>query len=388
MAIDPAQSFSNALGQGLGIMKSYRDEAREDEQTAFDRSMRERQYKLQEDQLGLLKNSDKREQNTYDFENSPEMRKLATTGKIADTDFKVATAKEAGVKASRANEVIDTDLFATRSNAQSNRISANASAQNANTNSRQVAIAEREAADQRADRERARTIRDTFTYIAQGDNPQVAKKLVGNKVAAASIMKMAAAAYQAPVIEEIMRDPYGNWINEGKKLQVAQRFATMAPVVQATAKAQGFSPNGFRVTKIRGSRANDSTGKPQQIVELTFSGVKKNGQRATYTGFVPPQKLFEPAAMAGNIFGQLRQDPAAKARLVQMYAQTDTKGFNGFLQDEVDRIDQLVKSYKDDESKELAVADLLNKRAQIFSGDLNTQADVVFTALGRAGSTY
>lgn len=37
--IDPAQSFSNALNQGLGIMKSYRDEARQNEKDAFDRDI-------------------------------------------------------------------------------------------------------------------------------------------------------------------------------------------------------------------------------------------------------------------------------------------------------------------------------------------------------------
>jgi len=201
-------------------------------------------------------------------------------------------------------------------------------------------------------------------------------------------MKMAAAAYQSPVIEEIMRDPYGNWINEGKKLAVAQRFATMSPTVQATAKAQGFKPNGFRVTKIRGAQGKDPTGKSQQIVELTFSGVKTNGQRGTYTGYVAPQRLFEPAAMAGNIFGQIGTNPAAKSRLVQMYAATDSKGYDKFLQDEVNRIDQLVKSYKDDETKTIAVSELLNKRAQIFNGDPNTQTEIVFNGLGRSGSSY
>lgn len=35
--IDPAQSFANALGQGLNVMKSYRDEARQAEQDQFQR---------------------------------------------------------------------------------------------------------------------------------------------------------------------------------------------------------------------------------------------------------------------------------------------------------------------------------------------------------------
>jgi hypothetical protein len=388
MAIDPAQSFSNALGQGLGIMKSYRDEARQDEQTVFDRSMRERQAKLQEDQLGLLRNSDKREQDVFDFENSPEMRKLTTTGKIADTDFKVASAKEAGVKASRANEVIDTDIWATRTNAQSNMISAKASSANAGTNARRLNFDIGEANETRAERNRARALRESFTYIAQGDNPEIAKKIVGNKVVAASVMKMAAAAHQSPVLEEIMRDPYGNWINDGKKLGVAYNFAKVAPVVQATAKAQGFKPDGFKVTNIRGARAKDSDGKPQQIVEITFSGLKTNGKRGTYTGYVAPKELFEPSAMAGNIFGKIKNDPATKQRLARIYAQADEEGFNTFLADEVARIDQMLKAYGNDRQYKAESDTLKMRRALIYQGDPTEQANIVFDGLGRAGSSF
>lgn len=387
MAIDPAQSFSNALGQGLGIMKSYRDEARQDEQTAFDRNMRERQYKLQEDQLGLLKNSDAREGEKFKIDYSETRVKAGDTLATAQADNAVNTAKDSGILASRRNEMIDTDIFTAKSNAQSSRISANASASNARTNAGQLGLATRQYNDTRADAARAKALRESFTFIAQGGNPEIAQKVVGNKVVAAGVMKMAAAAYQSPVIEEIMRDPYGNWINEGKKLAVAQRFATMAPVVQATAKAQGFKPNGFRVTKIRGARANDSQGRPQQIVELTFSGVKTNGKQATYTGFVPPQKLFEPAAMAGNIFGRIGSDPAAKQRLARMYAQADEEGFNGFLEAEVNRIDQTLKAYGND-AKYKGEADALKmRRALIYQGDPNEQANVVFAGLGRAGSS-
>ena len=388
MAIDPAQSFSNALGQGLGIMKSYRDEARQDEDRTFDKSMRERQYKLQEDQLGLLKNSDEREGKKFGIEYSDTRVKAGDTLATANADNAVNQAKDSEILAANRLRMINSDITVNETNAGSSRISANASAKNASTNAGQLGLATRQYNDTRADAQRARTLRDSFTFIAQGNNPEIAQKVVGNKVVAAGIMKMAAAAYQAPVIEEIMRNPYGNWINEGSKLGVAQRFATMAPIVQATAQAQGFKPNGFRVTKIRGAQGKDPSGKSQQIVELTFSGVKTNGQRGTYTGFVAPQRLFEPAAMAGNIFGQIRNDPAAKSRLVQMYSKSDPEGFNTFLQDEVNRIDQLVKSYKDDETKTIVVSELLNKRAQIFNGDANTQADIVFNGLGRSGSTY
>jgi hypothetical protein len=67
MAIDPAQSFSNALGQGLGIMKSYRDETRQDEDRAFAKQVALAQEKRSERSLELQFNEDRRRQVDSDF---------------------------------------------------------------------------------------------------------------------------------------------------------------------------------------------------------------------------------------------------------------------------------------------------------------------------------
>jgi hypothetical protein len=67
MAIDPAQSFSNALGQGLGIIKSYRDEARQDEDRAFAKQVALAQEKRSERSLELQFNEDRRRQVDSDF---------------------------------------------------------------------------------------------------------------------------------------------------------------------------------------------------------------------------------------------------------------------------------------------------------------------------------
>ena len=67
MAIDPAQSFSNALGQGLGIMKSYRDETRQDEDRAFAKQVALAQEKRSETSLQLQVNEDGRRKIESDF---------------------------------------------------------------------------------------------------------------------------------------------------------------------------------------------------------------------------------------------------------------------------------------------------------------------------------
>ena len=68
MAIDPAQSFSNALGQGLGIMKSYRDEARQDEDRAFAKQTALAQEKRLDTSLQLQVNNDLRLADDFDFQ--------------------------------------------------------------------------------------------------------------------------------------------------------------------------------------------------------------------------------------------------------------------------------------------------------------------------------
>ena len=64
---DLAESFSNALGQGLGIMKSYRDETRQDEDRAFAKQVALAQEKRSETSLQLQVNEDGRRKIESDF---------------------------------------------------------------------------------------------------------------------------------------------------------------------------------------------------------------------------------------------------------------------------------------------------------------------------------
>jgi hypothetical protein len=68
MAIDPAQSFSNALGQGLGIMKSYRDEARQDEDRLFAKTVALAAEKRADKSLELQVNQDARLADEFGFQ--------------------------------------------------------------------------------------------------------------------------------------------------------------------------------------------------------------------------------------------------------------------------------------------------------------------------------
>jgi hypothetical protein len=386
--IDPAQSFSNALNQGLGVFKSYRDEARQDEDRAFEKSMRQRMAEMQEKELQLLVNRDGREAKQFAADYSPTRIAAGDTQATALATEAVAKAKDAGVLADNRKRMIDTDINVALSNARSNRISASASATNAQTSRMEFGLRQRQYNDARAEQTRAKAFRDSFAFITQGaGNKNVTSQIAGNKVVAGSAMKMAAAAFDAPVLEEIVRDPYGNWMRDGKKLGVALRFASSNPIVTATAKAQGFRQGSVKLEQIRAANAFDPVTKTnQQVVEIRMTGIKPNGKRASYTGYVAPQKLFEPAAMMANVFGGIKRDPVARQRLAQVYAQADEEGFNMYLENEVNRIDKLLSSYGTSSTFRAEAEALRQRKAAIFNGDANVISDVVFESLGRSGS--
>jgi hypothetical protein len=386
--IDPAQSFSNALNQGLGVFKSYRDEARQDEDRAFEKSMKERMAKLQEDQLQLMVNDDLREGKKFAIDYSPTRVAAGDKQATALADEAVYKAKDAGILADNRKRMIDTDINVALSNAQSNRISAGASATNAQTSRMEFGLRQRQYNDARAEQARAKAFRDSMAYIVQGSsNPSVAKNIAGNKVVAASVMRIASAAADAPVLNEILQDPYGDWMKDGKKLGVALRFASSNPIVTATARAQGFKQGTAKLDRVRAATAYDPVTKTnQQVVELRMTGIK-NGKQTSYTGYVAPQKLFEPAAMMAGVFNAIGNGPRSKQRLAQVYQQADEEGFYGYLAHELESIDRKVAAYGTLPQYAQQKKDLVARRAAIEDGDPTVISDVIFKSLGRIGST-
>ena len=386
--IDPAESFSRALDQGLSTMKSFRDEERRDEDRAFEKMMRERSYKLQEEQLGLMKNQDAREDFEFKFNNSPEMLNLKTRRATAETTEAESKATEAGIFAKNRQRMIDTDISTQTTNARANMIQAGASSMNARTNAGRLALDTRMYNDDRTDKAQRKAIANNFGLVvsyAQDPTPEKAKKLVGNKVAAANIMKIAAAATDSQSLVEAVQNPYGDWINDKGKLQSVLRFARVTPVVDATMKQQGFL-RGTKIERIRGAKVKDTNGIPRQMVEITLRGPTAGGKTKTFTGYVSPDRLFEPAAVAANTFSVLGRSKAAQSRLAQAFAYADEEAYNKILQQEVDRIDKMLDSYGNLSTYRQQAQALRARKAAIFDGDPNVHADVVFTGLGRIGS--
>lgn len=395
MAADPAQSFSNALGQGLGIMKSYRDEARLDEDRSFEKSMKLETQRQAQEQLKLMIKDDARKQGVYDEDMNPERVALRGRQLLGTVNKTEAEARDAGVLADNRKRMIDTDIKVAEGNLGVQQYNARTSRMNANTSAGELGLRTQIYRDEREEKIANNALKNVWKFVgatASNPSPENMRSLMGNKIAGSAIVKLASRAYDAPVLEEIMQNPFGDWINNGKKLGVALRFARDTEVVNATVKAQGFDPKTTRATRFRGATQKDANGRPVQMVEVTLSGKDlRTGKNKTFTGFVKPEILFESGAVAANVFKGINSDPKLRGRLAQMYQATNEADFYKILNYEATRLEKLIKNPpKNLVTKDLTEEDISaayqRRLTALENGDPEVTANTVFKYMGRMGS--
>ena len=396
MAIDPAQSFSNALGQGLGIIKSYRDEARLDEDRSFEKSMKLETQRQAQEQLNLLIKGDKREQMKFDEDMTPERIALRSRKAVADVGLTEAQAQDAGILASKRGKMIDTDIKVALGNLGVNQFNARTSRMNANTSAGELGLRTLAYNNERADLVANRALQQTWKAVSTASSnptPENMRALMGNKIAGSAIIKMAANAYDSPILEEIMQNPFGDWMKSGKKLGVALRFARETEVVNATVKAQGFNPSKTKATKFQSVPQKGDDGKTRQMIAVTLSGPDaRTGKNKTFTGFVKPEVLFESGAVAANVFKGINNDPILRGRLAQMYQATNEDKFYKILDRESTRLEKELKSpthpkvLSGDIDEDLYKLEVSKVLQGLKTGDPNITTDTVFRYMGRMGS--
>jgi hypothetical protein len=394
MAIDPAQSFSNALGQGLGIIKSYRDEARLDEDRSFEKSMKLETQRQAQEQLKLMIKDDVRKQGVYDEDMTPDRVALRGRQLLGTVNKTEAEARDAGILADNRQDIIDTDkkvalggLAVQQTNAASQRM-------NAITSRGELGLRSQIYRDEREERIANNAIKNVFKFIGtsgRDPTPENMRSLMGDKIAASALIKMASKAYDSPVLEEIMQNPFGDWMKSGQKLGVALRFARDTEVVNATVKAQGFNPSKTKATNFQAVPQKGADGKTRQMIAVTLSGPDaRTGKNKTFTGFVKPETLFESGAVAANVFRGINNDPMLRGRMVQMYQATEEDKYYKILGHEAARLDKIIKDPKPLVTKTLSAKDIKEAAQRrldaLENGDPNITADTVFKYMGRIGS--
>jgi hypothetical protein len=378
--IDPAQSFSNALGQGLGIMKSFRDEKRLDEdraftreQVAFDQNMKERQFKLMVNQDQRAGAEETRNAAKFAEDMSPE--RVAARGRLLEgqADSATAQAKDATVLADNRQNIIDTDILVSKSNAQSNRISANASARNATTNAGELAFKQQVYNEERTQKNYLQSIQSAFPLITQPMTRENFAKIQGNPAAAAAVFQMAGAVSGSRAVEEALRNPSGDWINDPLKFKQVANFSRATPIFGRAVKDYGFGRDA-RLTGLRSFDRNN--------IELSITGTR-NGRVETKKLYVRPNEIFEPAAVAANVFRGIDRDPQAKARLAQTYGVADKEGFNAIMSEELKMLEGRREILARSRMNANAVKQIDATLERVNAGDPVVIGEIVFNRLAQ-----
>lgn len=322
--IDPAQSFSNALNQGLGIMKSYRDEARLDEDRAFDRMMKERIDNRAERASNIADEENVRRRTEFkEWEKFAPFREQKTK---AEADLGTAQAKDAGILANNRQKMIDTDIGVAWSNAKSSRIAAQAAASNAATNRRQADLQWRQYNDAQK-REQTVSFNKALLGAIQSNDPSKIANNPGVARQAASIIGM---AVNAPALAEAIQNPFGNWRNDPNKVAQILPFAQIN--IGKTAESRGFRGKGARVVNFTTEKVKGSNGKEEVKLKFGIEGVnKRTGRKEVFWAYQSPEKFLDKATVFQKTFNTINNDPQARLSLTRAYETSDPEGFDTIM---------------------------------------------------------
>ena len=335
MAIDPAQSFSNALGQGLGIMKSYRDEARDEEEMAFSRQLREKADKRLDTELGMRE----KELGMRTDEHSQQMKIGANTLRLNEEywspaqvearkqmqTFELSTAKSnsevAAINAKYADRDKQMDLR--YKGAQIGQIQAQAGAYNRSN---------RDGGGGGLSREN----QAFMIYAAKRARGEVAPPsvtaLIGRRQA-----QEAALVIGAPDFAAALQDPFGEWRKDPKVLRKILPYAGLS--IQKTEQAKGYKNSTVVGMDINPKNKNEFI--------ITFSGVNaKTGKKETYTGRQDVDTFLGKGSGYASVFNQIANSNEAKADIAKQFIASQPVQAREIIDSEISFVEQRMKNMK------------------------------------------
>lgn len=368
--IDPAQSFSNALNQGLGIFKSYRDEARLDEDRAFDRQMREAMDARAEKALNLSINADNRAEDEFSFNKT--LRPFLTTQNQE-------AANQAGIKTSMMKveaeyqpKLFESELETAATNRQVAVRNADSSARNARANERSVSLSERRYNDERAIELQNRENLQAWGLIGAGSMDWKSNQ---SRLAQMSpqFVRMAAFSLGVPALNEALQNPFGSWMNDPQKVKAVMPF--IGPSVRKTEEQRGYTES--RVVDV------DAAGKDR--FKIIFEGKnKKTGKIERYEGYQDVDSFLNKGAGYARIFAAIGSRPDAKINLAKAFAAGQPEIFSRLIDEEITRREIELKRLKGMGEGDGERAMTLQRELQkLEQGDKSFTADVALRSMAR-----
>lgn len=340
MAIDPAQSFSNALGQGLGIMKSYRDEARDEEEMAFSRQLREKADKRLDTELGMRE----KELGMRTDEHGQQMKIGANTLRVNEEywspaqvearkqmqTFELSTAKSnsevAAINAKYADRDKQMDLR--YKGAQIGQIQAQTGAYNRSNRGG--------GGSDGSGGGLSRENQAFMIYAAKRARGEVAPPsvtaLIGRKQAQEAALVIGAKDFAAA-----LQDPFGAWRNDPKALRKILPYAGLG--IRETEKAKGYKNSTVVGMDLNPKNKNEFI--------ITFSGVNaKTGKKETYTGRQDVDTFLGKGSGYANVFNQIANSNEAKADIAKQFIASDPVSAREIIESEISFVEQRMKNMK------------------------------------------
>ena len=332
---DLAESFSNALGQGLGIMKSYRDEARDEEEMAFSRQLREKADKRLDVELGMRE----KELGMRTDEHGQQMKIGANTLRLNEEywdptqvearrqaqQYELSTAKSnseiAAINAKYADRDKQMDLRF--KGAQIGQIQAQAGAYNRSN---------RDGSGGGLSREN----QAFMVYAAKRARGEVAPPsvtaLIGRKQAQEAALVIGAKDFAAA-----LQDPFGAWRNDPKALRKILPYAGLG--IRETEQAKGYKNSTVVGMDLNPKNKNEFI--------ITFSGVNaKTGKKETYTGRQDVDTFLGKGSGYANVFNQIANSNEAKADIAKQFIASQPVQAREIIDSEINFVEQRMKNMK------------------------------------------
>lgn len=380
MFIDPAESFSRALNQGLSTFKSYRDEARLDQDRAFQKNLALAAENRAVDMHGMAKTTfaNQEEDRKYDIE---KLRPLRL--KTAEQGVELGGLQVEGQKTqNKAGEINlqylprEKEMGLKRDQASINSSNASASANYAQAG----AIRNRDRREQ-SEFDDARAARD-FVSMYQTGNYANAGNLTGTRF---DPLKMVGAITQAPTLGVYLQNPMTLGGADDKTQRVALQFANTAigqkdsqrfGFKQGTASIVDLQPGAKGFVGARVVGVDDKTGR----VKTTFMQFKAD-------------KLFDRANVQARTFQMIARDPNARKVAVEAVKQAHPEVYKQLMGNpsqavafEISALGEELKKQRASRNPDMArIQQIGDEIRKLESGDKNAVENALFQNMGAVG---
>lgn len=406
--IDPATSFANALNQGLGIMRSYRDEAKADEDRAFNKRIRLAAETRLDKALQLQVGADRRQAEVHNFEYGidPETGK-SRKGQTYDLGINLTEQQIRGAKANADVAEFNADpewLKQQRDlsvrEAEAGILQRRAAAGSSNASADYYRERTAGAREERFAAAQQKAFFNWMTAAQQNDQESLRNNPAGLSV----VGRMAANVLNVPSLMEAIQNPTGNWVNDPKKVSQVFSFSNYSigqTGRQAGMRSGGRGSSGPRLQNPRAGSRNIE-GRNVPTIEFQITGIDaRTGKPKTIDSYAIADKVFDAGVLSVKVHRQMAASPSAQAQLIAQLGQDpeSRQVLNDILEDRIKQLESYIKGKDDlDESTNAARAELAqltgtNLGAFPEGGTAHTRmkqensrvvAQTIFRGLGRA----